>query len=165
MNRQLVTLLVMDLSAAFDTVDRHIMLERLKSSFGIQDQVLKWFSSFLSNRSQFISVNGGTSKRFELKNGVPQRSCLGQLLFVLYMSKLFQILESHLPYAHAFADDNQLYVSFQPDSMSEQLSAVTVMENWIDDIKTWMLMINSNLTTVRLIFYYWYTKIARKSQF
>jgi hypothetical protein len=81
------------------------------------------------------------------------------------MSKLFQILESHLPYAHAFADDNQLYVSFQPDSMSEQLSAVTVMENWIDDIKTWMLMINSNLTTVRLIFYYWYTKIARKSQF
>jgi hypothetical protein len=108
MNRQLVTLLViLDLSAAFDTVDRHIMLERLKSSFGIQDQVLKWFSSFLSNRSQFISVNGGTSKRFELKNGVPQRSCLGQLLFVLYMSKLFQILESHLPYAHAFADDNQ----------------------------------------------------------
>ena len=43
------------------------------------------------------------------------------------------------PDAHAFADDNQLYVSFQPDSMSEQLSAVTVMENCIDDIKTWML--------------------------
>ncbi len=42
-------------------------------------------------------------------------------------------------YAHAFPDDNELYVSFQPDSMSEQLSAVTVMENCIDDIKTWML--------------------------
>ena len=68
MNRQHVTLLViLDLSAAFDTVDHHIMLERLKSSFGIQDQVLKWFTSYLSNRSQFISVNGGTSKRFELK--------------------------------------------------------------------------------------------------
>ncbi len=140
MNRQHVTLLViLDLSAAFDTVDHHIMLERLKSSFGIQDQVLKWFTSYLSNRSQFISVNGGTSTRFELKNGVPQGSCLGPLLFVLYVSKLFQILESHLPDAHAFADDNQLYVSFQPDSMSEQLSAVTVMENCIDDIKTWML--------------------------
>ncbi|CAB4016647.1 Hypothetical predicted protein, partial [Paramuricea clavata] len=137
MNRQHVTLLViLDLSAAFDTVDHHIMLERLKSSFGIQDQVLKWFTSYLSNRSQFISVNAGTSKRFELKNGVPQGSCLGPLLFVLYVSKLFKILESHLPDAHAFADDNQLYVSFQPDSMSEQLSAVTVMENCIDDIKT-----------------------------
>ncbi len=50
-----------------------------------------------------------------------------------------RILESHLPDAHAFADDNQLNVSFQPDSMSEQLSAVTVLENCIDDIKTWML--------------------------
>jgi hypothetical protein len=78
---------------------------------------------------QFISVDGGTSKHFDLKNGVPQGSCLGPLLFVLYVSKLFQILESHLPDAHAFADDNQLYVSFQPDSMSEQLTAVTVMEN------------------------------------
>jgi hypothetical protein len=140
MNRQHVTLLViLDLSVAFDTVYHHIMLERLKSSFGIQDQVLKWFTSYLSNRSQFISVNGGTSKRFELKNGVPQGSCLGPLLFVLYLSKLFQILEGHLPDAHTFADDNQLYVSFQPDSMSEQLSAVTAMENCIDDIKTWML--------------------------
>jgi hypothetical protein len=115
------------------------MLERLKSSFGIQDQVLKWFTSYLSNRSQFISVNGGTSKRFDLKNSVPQGSCLGPLLFVLYVSKFFQILESHLSDAHVLADDNQLYVSFQPDSMSEQLSAVTVMENCIDDIKTWML--------------------------
>ncbi|CAB3987509.1 Hypothetical predicted protein [Paramuricea clavata] len=102
MNRQHVTLLViLNLSAAFDTVGHHIMLERPKSSFGIQDQVQKWFISYLSNRSQ--------------------------------------ILESHLPDAHAFADDNQLYVSFQPDSMSGQLSAVTVMENCIDDIKTWML--------------------------
>jgi hypothetical protein len=68
MNRQHVTLLViLDLSAAIDTVDHHIMLERLKSSFGIQDQVVKWFTSYLSNRSQFISVNGGTSKRFEQK--------------------------------------------------------------------------------------------------
>jgi retron-type reverse transcriptase len=120
MNRQHVTLrVIFYLSAAFDTVDHHIMLEQLKSGFGIQDQVLKWFTSYLSNRSQFISVNGGTSKRFDLKNGVPQGSCLVPLLFVLYVSKLFQILESHLPDAHAFADDNQLYVSFQPDSMSE----------------------------------------------
>ena len=104
MNRQHVTLLViLDLSAAFDTVDHHIMLERLKSCFGIQDQVLKWFTSYLSNRSQFISVNGGTCKRFELKNGVPQGSCLGPLLFALYVSKLFHILESHFPDAHAFA--------------------------------------------------------------
>ena len=48
-------------------------------------------------------------------------------------------MESHLPDAHAFADDNQLYVSYQPDLKSEQLSAVTVKENCIDDIKKNML--------------------------
>jgi hypothetical protein len=140
MNRQHVTLLViLDLRAAFDTVDHHIIFERLKSSFGIQDKVLNGLPPVSSNRSQFISVNGGTSKRFDLKNCVPQGTCLGLLLFVLYVSKLFQILESHLFDGHAFTDDNQLYVSFEPDSISEQLSAVSVMENCIDDIKTWML--------------------------
>ncbi len=152
----LITLLVIfDPSAAFDTVDHRIMLERLKSSFGIQDQVLKWFTSYLSNHSQFISVNRGTSEHFELKNGVPQGSCLGPLLFVLYVSKLLQILENHFPDAHAFADDNQLYVSFQPDSMSKQLSGVTVMENCTDDIKTWMLndklKLNDGKTNVLII--------------
>ena len=140
MNRQHVTLLViLDLTAAFDTVDHSIMLGRLSSTFGIQGQVLHWFTSYLSNRSQYVSVNGGISKRFELQYGVSQGSCLGPLLFVLYVSKLFQILESHLPDAHAFADDNQLYVSFKPDSTIDQIAAVTAMESCIDDIKNWML--------------------------
>ena len=140
MNRQHVTLLVMlDLSSAFDTVDHDILLRRLNHEFGIKGRVLEWFTSYLNKRSQFISVNGGRSRLFDVSCGVPQGSCLGPLLFVLYVSKLFSIVEKHLPDAHAFADDSQLYVSFKPDSTCDQLAAVAALEHCIDDIKDWML--------------------------
>jgi len=100
--------------------------------------VLSWFSSYLTNSSQFISVNGATSKHFDLQYGVPQGSCLGPLLFVTCASKLFSVLEHHLPDAHAYADDTQLYISFKPDSSAEQSKALTTLKNCIDDIKRWM---------------------------
>ncbi len=61
------------------------------------------------------------------------------LLFVLYVSKLFSIVERHLPDAHAFADDSQLYVSFKPDLTCDQLAAVAALQHCIDNIKDWML--------------------------
>ena len=98
MNKQHVTLLVLlDLSAAFDTVDHCTLLQRLQSSFGVQGKVLSWFSSYLLGRSQQISINGTLSQSFDLECGVPQGSCLGPLLFTIYASKLFEIIEHHLP--------------------------------------------------------------------
>ena len=88
MDNQLVTLLrLLDLSAAFDTVDYGTLLQRLKNSFGIQGKVLSWFQSYLSARSQCISVHSALSRRFNLECGVPQGSCLGPLLFTPYTSK------------------------------------------------------------------------------
>ena len=140
MNRQHVTLLVMlDLSSAFDTVDHDILLDRLNNEFGIKGRVLEWFTSYLCKLSQFILVNGGRSRLFDVSYGVPQGSFLAPLLFVLYVSKLFRIVEKHLPDAHAFADDSQLYVLFKPDSRCDQLAAVAALEHCIDDIKDWML--------------------------
>ena len=96
MNRQHVTRLVwvmLDLSSAFDTVDHGILLDRLNNEFGIKGRVLEWFTSYLCKRSQFISVNGRRSRLFNVSYGVPQGSCLGPLLFVLYVSKLFRIVK------------------------------------------------------------------------
>ena len=133
MNSQHVTLLVMlDLSAACDTVNHKILL-------GISGVPLQRINSYLSNRSQSIAVQGTLSRLFDLDCGVPQGSCLGPLLYVIYASKLFNIIERHLPDAHCYADDSQLYLSFRPaDGLSSHTDAVRAMERCIDDIaSTW----------------------------
>jgi len=72
-----VTLLgLLDLSAAFDTVDHVILLRRLEVSFDLGGSVLEWFRSFLTNRSQAVTFHGVTSDYTSLLHGVP-RVCLG----------------------------------------------------------------------------------------
>ena len=87
MEAQKVTLLVLlDLSAAFDTV-RH---DTLLNCLGVDGKALEWFASYLADRTQ--RVNDGLSSAFPLRQGVPQGSCLGPLLFTVYTSKLFDIV-------------------------------------------------------------------------
>jgi len=144
MKNQRVTLLILlDLSAAFDTVDHDTMLRRLEHSFGIQGKGLSWFASYLSGRSQRIMINESLSKPFNLEWGVPQGSCLGPLLFTLYTSKLFETIKFHLPMIHCYADDSQVYISFSPNDRAEQLAVLKSMEDCIRDIRSWML--NNNL--------------------
>ena len=140
MNNQCVTLLILlDLSAAFDTVNHDAMLRRLEYSFGIQGKALSWFASYLSGRTQRIMINESLSKPFKLECGVPQRSCLGPLLFTLYTSELFEIIKHNIPMIHCYADDSQVYSSFSPNDRAEQLAVVRNMEDCIRDIRSWML--------------------------
>ena len=115
MSSQRVTLLVLlDLSAAFNTVqtvDHAIFLKRLTNDFGIGGKALEWFSSYLSGRSQRVLFEGATSDSFDLRFGVPQGSCLTP------PSSLR--VQDHLPNAHCFADDTQLYLSFDPNSLTD----------------------------------------------
>ena len=141
MNRQNVSLLVLlDLSAAFDTVDHTIRLRRLETSFGVTGDTLKWIASYLSARSQHVMSYGVLSDRFEMSFGVPQGSCLGSLLFSAYASKLFQVIKNHLPNVHAYADDTQLYMSFKPDSSMGETEARGAMERCIRAVKAWLIV-------------------------
>ena len=109
MNRQHVTLLVpLDLSAAFDTIDHGISLERLRSAFGVRDTALSWFASYVSGRTQQVSIDGTLSTKFDLECGVPQGSRLAPLMFVVYASKIFEIADNHSLEIHWYADNNQL---------------------------------------------------------
>ena len=82
MNKQHVVLLVfLDLSAAFDTVDHDVLLNRLEHKFGILDSALSWVRSYLTNRTQCIVIGNGKSSRFDLNCDVPPGSCFGRCCF------------------------------------------------------------------------------------
>eukprot|EP00794_Sanderia_malayensis_P013257 gene13257-14621_t len=156
MNKQHVTLVVfLDLSAAFDTVDHCVLIGRLEQTFGVCGDALAWFRSYLAKRSQRIIIRDAKSVSSDLKFGVPQGSCLGLLLFSIYTSKLFKIISHHLPTAHCYADDTQLYLAFQPDDSTAQDSALEAMEACLQDIRMWMirdrLMINDDKTEFMII--------------
>ena len=155
MNEQHVSLLVLlDMSAAFDTVD-HLLLERLSSKFGFTGGASSWFRSYLSQRSQRIAIRGTVSEKFDVPHGVPQGSCLGPLLFTIYASKLFDVIEKHLPISHCYADDTQLYIAFSPTEERGESDAVIAMERCIEDIRVWMskdkLIMNADKTEFLLI--------------
>ena len=89
-NISLLTLL--DLSAAFDTTDHFILLNRLQHMYGISGTALSWFSSYLTNRTQSVIVDDHISQVSSLSYGVPQGSVLGPILFILYTKPLSDLI-------------------------------------------------------------------------
>ncbi|KAK7101509.1 hypothetical protein V1264_019884 [Littorina saxatilis] len=151
-NNDVCLLSLLDLSAAFDTIDHAVLLSRLQNSFGISQSVLSWFQSYLTDRYQSVSVNGLSSSASPLQYGVPQGSVLGPILFVLYTQPIPSIAAHHFLSHHSFSDDNQLYLS-GPISDLPRLIAST--QSCITDLKAWMdlnkLKLNEEKTEMILV--------------
>lgn len=75
--------MLLDLSAAFDTIDHQILLNVLENDFGIIGSAHKWFASYQSGRKQRVLTNDRTSNDFHLSCGAPQGSSMGPILFIL----------------------------------------------------------------------------------
>ena len=153
-NGNLVLLVLLDLSAAFDTINHDLLLNRLNSSAGIQDTALQWFSSYLSDRSQSVLVGSSISNQSSLNCGVPQGSVLGPILFSIYTSSLGRVIEKYNIGRQFFADDTQLINSFSPNPDTVN-RVVQNLESCCDEIKKWMLQnrlkLNDEKTEVILL--------------
>ena len=75
--RQCVHLVLLDLSAAFDTIDHQVFLNQLHSEYGMSAGITDWMKSYLTNRQQKVCINGTASEQVELKYGFPQGLCIG----------------------------------------------------------------------------------------
>ena len=104
-------LALLDFSSAFDTIEHPILVHRLHTDFGFTDTVLQWFSSYLTNRTHYISLSNHCSAFAPVHSDVPQSRVLGPMIFTIYTKPLSAIIDSHSFIHHSFADDLQLQMS------------------------------------------------------
>ena len=129
-------LVLLDLFAAFDTIDHDTLLSCLMSRFGFAGLALKWFISYLQDRFQSVKIGSSLSNLFKLKFGVPQGSVLGPLLFSLYTTPLGQVIRKYTGVRyHFYADDTQLFIHLSPD---DSLKSFDRLKSCLNDIQVWM---------------------------
>ncbi len=129
------TLLVsLDLSAAFDTIDHNILINRLQKTFGVSGSALNWIISYLSNRTQFVKLDNFSSSSLVCGSGVPQGSVLGPLLFTLYVSPIASLLFQLGVNQHQYADDTQLHIEI---SSSTSTSDIAHLEIALSSLSYW----------------------------
>lgn len=138
-DNQTVMIILLDLSAAFDTIDHDILLQKLQDDYNVGGTPLKWIMSYLQRRSFTVKINGKMSSLKDLLYGVPQGSILGPILFILYTKELQCIASKHGLEIQLYADDSQVYTGFnskRPASLEDTRKRI---DSCMAEIKDWMV--------------------------
>ena len=124
-------ILYLDLSKAFDTVNHQILIHKL-IQMKITGKIVNWISSFLTNRQQYVVVNGHKSQPAPVTSGVPQGTVLGPALFIIYMNNITEVIKSTI--IKMFADDSKLIASIKniPDR-NKIIQDLDALIKWTQD--------------------------------
>ena len=144
-------LVLLDLSAAFDTLDHSSIIELLSVWYGISGTAVNWVRSYLSNRVQRV-------KLLDKHYGVPQGSVLGPLLFTLYTTPLSSVISRQDICHHLYADDTQIYVS--PSKTDPEMS-LSLVQQCLQDVSDWMISSKIKLNPDKTEFIIIVTKAQR----
>ena len=135
-HQEVIALIAVDLSAAFDTVDHSILLDVLECQYGLCGTALQWVDSYLRPRSCRVSVNSNVSPERQLDCSVPQGSCLGPWLYLTYAGTIFDVIPPAIT-VYGFADDHTANIRFKP-TPAEEASAIQDLQNCAITINNWM---------------------------
>ena len=153
-NNKVVDVVYFDFAKAFDTVPHRRLLKKLEA-YGIKGLELDWIKSFLSDRYQYVRVNGKLSKRCRVLSGVPQGSVLGPLLFVIYINDLPEVTNAEM---FLFADDTKLVEEINSVQDAQKLQQdIDAMERWSED---WLLKFHPDKCHVLTLGKFWNIKHA-----
>ena len=155
-----VIIVLLDFTAAFDTIDHQILLKRLPMRFGISGNVLKWLTSYVSDRQHVVKVENTTSSPVADMHGIPQGSVMGPVLFALYSSPIHDIIRKHELKSMIYADDIQIYVSFKPPEREKVISQINAC---IKDIHAWATGNKMSLNASKTEVLYLSSKFVSKS--
>ena len=137
-NRRAICVVMLDLSAAFDTLDHDILIERLSNTQGLGPGVTDWLNSYLRGRIQRVNIDEATSGYIDLLDGAVQGSKLGCRLYKKYVEPLGNMLKHSDCDYHGYADDNTIWKSVNPRSPSDINAGLTALNNTIEQTRNWM---------------------------
>ena len=160
-DKRITAVTVMDLSVACDTVSHELLLAVLRERFGINNLAITWYENYLKPRHFKVSINGKYSAQKTMDFSVPQGSTQGAYLFICYASTLNEIVPKSLT-LNGFADDHSIRKSFRPtapinnssSAHSEEDDTITIMQNSMLDIKSWMDAVKLKLNETKTEFIY-----------
>ena len=166
MEKQLVTVVViLDLSAAFDTVDHDLLLEVLEKRFGIAGAARKWYTRYLKPRSFKVSIRGSTSQPRQLDYSVPQGSIQGAFLFIAYASTLDLVMQPSGLELNGFTDDHSIRTTFKPSKLDhkEECDTIANIEKTMLKVKSWMdqVCLKLNEAKTEFIYFGWPSQLGK----
>ena len=153
--RKVTSLVTLDLTAAFDTVDHNILLSVFQRSFGINSHALQWCESYLRPRQFHVKIRNSVSQSRDLPFSVPQGSAAGPVFYTMYASTLQNVILGSDVNITGYADDHAIYNSFLASKDSGEEETLEKQQKCLLSVKDWMqqnrLKMNDEKTECMLV--------------